>query len=166
VRGEELTVLAAARNPALPAAARAATKVSSTILAFDFGTRHVGVAVGDSETRLAHALGAFDAVGNASRMAEIGRRVREWRPSKFVVGLPLALDGSEHAMSARARRFARQLAARFGLPVALADERLSSASAEEGLREAGRGGRKHKQCVHGEAARIILQSYLDESARR
>ena len=67
-------------------------------------------------------------------------------------------------MTVRARRFARQLAARFGLPVDLADERLSSAAAEEGLREAGRGGRKHKQLVHGEAARIILQSYLDESA--
>jgi len=138
----------------------------STILAFDFGTRHLGVAVGDSEARLAHALGAIHVESNAARMGEIAALVREWQPAKFVVGLPLSLDGEEQEMSARARRFARQLEARFGLPVDLADERLSSASAEEGLRAAGRGGRKHKQLVHGEAARIILQSYLDESARR
>jgi putative Holliday junction resolvase len=137
---------------------------ASTILAFDFGTRYIGVAVGDTETRMAHALGVVEGANNAARMAGIEPLVREWRPARLIVGLPLALGGAEHEMTARARRFARQLSARFGLPVDLADERLSSASAEEGLREAGRGGAKHKQLVHGEAARIILQSYLDESA--
>lgn len=138
----------------------------ATILGFDFGARHLGIAVGDGESRLAHALGVIHAVGNAARMAEVERLVREWQPGRFVVGLPLSLDGGEHQMTAGARRFARQLEARFRLPVELADERLSSASAEEGLRAAGRGGRKNKQLVHGEAARIILQGYLDESARR
>lgn len=137
---------------------------ASTILAFDYGTKHIGVAVGDTETRTAHALGVVQGAGGAARMAGIESIVREWRPDRLVVGLPLALDGSERDMTVRSRRFARQLAARLGLPVDLADERLSSASAEEGLREAGRGARKHKQRVHGEAARIILQSYLDESA--
>ena len=140
---------------------------ASIILAFDFGTQHIGVAVGDTETRMAHALGAVGGRGggsNAARMAGIEPFVREWRPARLVVGLPLALDGAEHEMTARARRFARQLTARFGVPVDLADERLSSVAAEEGLREAGRGGAKHKQLVHGEAARIILQSYLNESA--
>ena len=140
---------------------------ASTILAFDFGMRHIGVAVGDTETRMAHALGAVGSRrsgSNAARMAGIEPFVREWRPARLVVGLPLALDGAEHAMTVRARRFARQLAARLELPVDLADERLSSAAAEEGLREAGHGARKHKQLVHGEAARIVLQSYLDESA--
>jgi putative Holliday junction resolvase len=143
---------------------RANAHPASTILAFDFGTKHIGVAVGDTETRIAHALGVVGGAGSAARMAGIESLVREWRPERLVVGLPLALDGAEHEMTARARRFARQLAARLGLPVDLADERLSSAAAEEGLREAGRGARKHKQLVHGEAARIILQSYLDESA--
>ena len=138
----------------------------ATILAFDFGARHLGIAVGDSESRLAHAVGVIHAASNAARMAEVERLVREWQPGRFVVGLPLSLDGGEHQMTARARRFARQLEARFRLPVELADERLSSASTEEGLRAAGRGGRKNKQLVHGEAARIILQGYLDESARR
>lgn len=135
-----------------------------TVLAFDFGMQHVGVAVGDTETRMAHALGVVEGAANAARMAAIGPLVAEWRPARMVVGLPVSLDGTEHEMTGRARRFGRQLAARFGLPVDFADERLSSAAAEQGLREAGRGGAKHKALVHGEAARIILQGYLDESA--
>lgn len=139
-------------------------KGAFNVLAFDFGTRYIGVATGDSETRIAHALASLEAKRGSVRMAAIEPLVREWRPQRLVVGLPLALDGTEQEMSGRARRFARQLEARFGLPVDLVDERLSSASAEEGLRGAGRGGRKHKQLVHGEAARIILQDYLDELA--
>ncbi|HEY6240423.1 MAG TPA: Holliday junction resolvase RuvX [Burkholderiales bacterium] len=137
-----------------------------TILAFDFGARWIGVAVGDTETRLAHPLGLFEAGSGARRMSEVETLLREWRPERLVVGLPLAMDGGEHAVTQRARRFARQLEARFRLPVELADERLSSVSAEATLREAGRGGRKHKQEVHAIAAKIILQSYLDESPRR
>ena len=143
---------------------RASAQAASTILAFDYGAKHIGLAVGDTETRMAHALGVVEGVGDAARMAEIASLVGEWRPQRLVVGLPLALDGTEHEMTARARRFARRLAARLGLPVDFADERLSSVSAEEGLREAGRGARRHKQLVHGEAARIFLQSYLNESA--
>jgi putative Holliday junction resolvase len=78
------------------------------------------------------------------------------------VGLPLSMDGSEHALTRRCRRFARQLEARFKLPVRLVDERLSSASAEEALRAAGKGGRKHKLHAHQVSAQIILQSYFDE----
>jgi putative Holliday junction resolvase len=145
----------------------APSKVSGhTILAFDFGARWIGVAVGDTETRLANPLGMFEAA-NASRcMAEVETLLREWRPERLVVGLPLAMDGSEHDMTRRARRFARQLEARFRLPVAFADERLSSVTAEAHLRETGRGGREHKNAVHALAATIILQSYLDESPRR
>ena len=148
-------------------AAVAPSKVSGhTILAFDFGTRWIGVAVGDTETRLASPLGMFDAESPARRMAEIGALLREWHPERLVVGLPLSLEGAEHAMTRRAKRFARQLEARFRLPVDFADERLSSAAAESSLREAGRGGRRHKQTIHALAAKIILQSYLDESPRR
>jgi putative holliday junction resolvase len=148
-------------------AAVAPSKVSGhTILAFDLGTRWIGVAVGDTETRLASPLGMFDAESPARRMAEIGALLREWRPERLVVGLPLSLEGAEHAMTRRARRFARQLEGRFRLPVDLADERLSSAAAESSLREAGRGGRRHKQAIHALAAKIILQAYLDESPRR
>jgi putative Holliday junction resolvase len=148
-------------------AAVAPAKVSGhTILAFDFGARWIGVAVGDTETRLAHPLGMFEAESGAKRMSEVEILLSEWRPERLLVGLPLAMDGSEHAMSQRARRFARQLEARFRLPVELADERLSSVTAQAHLRETGRGGREHKNAAHALAAKIILQSYLDESPRR
>jgi putative holliday junction resolvase len=137
-----------------------------TILAFDYGEKYVGVAVGDTETRLASPLGVFSASSGAQRLAEIDALVREWRPERILVGLPLAMDGAEHVMTRRARRFARQLEARLRLPVEFADERLSSVSAESILRESGRGGRRHKHEAHGLAAQIILQGYLDESARR
>ena len=148
-------------------AAVAPSKVSGhTILAFDFGARWIGVAVGDTETRLANPLGMFEAESRLRRIAEVETLVREWRPERLLVGLPLAMDGGEHDTTRRARRFARQLESRFRLPVELADERLSSATALETLRETGRGGRKHKHLAHALAAKIILQSYLDESPRR
>jgi putative Holliday junction resolvase len=148
-------------------AAVAPSKVSShTILAFDFGARWIGVAVGDTETRLANPLGMFEAESRARRIAEVETLVREWRPERLLVGLPLAMDGEEHDMTRRARRFARQLESRFRLPVDLADERLSSAVAEATLRETGRGGPRHKHEAHALAAQIILQGYLDESPRR
>jgi putative Holliday junction resolvase len=145
----------------------APSKVSGhTILAFDFGTRWIGVAVGDTETRLASPVGMFEAESPSRRMAEIEALLREWRPERLLVGLPLAMDGGEHGMTRQARRFARQLEARFRLPVEFADERLSSAAAESMLRETGRGARKRKDSVHALAAKVILQSYLDESTRR
>ncbi len=148
-------------------AAAAPSKVSGhTILAFDFGSRWIGVAVGDTETRIANPLGMFEAESASRRIAEIEALLREWRPQRLLVGLPLAMDGGEHEMTRRARRFARQLESRFRLPVELTDERLSSAAAESTLREAGRGGRRHKQEAHALAAKVFLQSYLDESPRR
>ncbi|MBI4289888.1 MAG: Holliday junction resolvase RuvX [Betaproteobacteria bacterium] len=133
-----------------------------TILAFDFGASKIGVAVGNTETGTASPLGLVGAASGAARMEKIEALVREWNPGKLVVGLPVTLEGAENEMTRRARRFARQLAARFCLPVDLADERLSSVAAEARLREGARGGRKYKDLVHAEAAQIILQSYLDE----
>lgn len=144
-----------------------ASQVSGhTVLAFDFGIRWIGVAVGDTETKLASPLGMFEVEGGSRRMAAVENLVREWKPGRLLVGLPLALDGGECDMTRRARRFARQLEARFRLPVELADERLTSVTAESTLREIGRGGREHKQEVHALAAKIILQGYLDESPGR
>lgn len=136
---------------------------SATVLAFDFGERFVGVAVGDTETRLAHPVGCFEASNDRQRLAKIEPLVRDWRPARLVVGLPFALDGSEHLMTARVRRFARRLAGRFAMAVDFSDERLSSTCAEETLRAAGRGGRRHKREAHALAASLILQSYLDEN---
>jgi putative Holliday junction resolvase len=152
-------------NRAAPAASNRDSRLTihGTILAFDFGERYLGVAVGDTVTRIAHPLETIDAEARAARFAAIAKLVTEWQPVRLVVGLPLSLDGEEHELTRRARRFARQLEGRFSLPVALADERLSSADAAARLREAGRGGRRDKDLVHPVAAQIILQAHLDES---
>ena len=148
------------------AARRATTSgrsaVSGTVLAFDFGEKYTGVAVGEAELGVAHPLGLIAAQNKTARLDEAADLVAQWNPGLLIVGLPLALDGSEHDLTRRCRRFAHQLEARFGLPVELVDERLSSAAAEDALRAAGRGGRKYKLHTHPVSAQIILQSYFDD----
>ncbi len=133
-----------------------------TVLAFDFGEKFTGVAVGVASIGMAHPLGLICAQSNAARMDEIAALLGEWKPNALVVGLPLSMDGAEHELTRRCRRFARQLEARFMLPVRLVDERLSSAAAQEVLRTVGKGGRKHKLHTHQVSAQIILQSYFDD----
>src|SRR5437867_11363217 len=108
----------------------------------------------------------FEAAGASRCMAEVETLLREWRPERLVVGLPLAMDGSEHDMTRRERRFARPLEARFRLPVELAEQRLSSAAAEETFRETGLGARKRKHTLRALAAQIILQDSLAGPAPR
>ena len=151
------TGLAARRTPAPVCMTR-----SGTVLAFDFGEKFTGVAVGESTVGVAHPLGLIVAEKSAVRMDEAAGLVAEWKPGFLVVGLPLSMDGAEHDLTRRCRRFARQLEARFSLPVKLVDERLSSAAADEALRAAGKGGRKHKLRTHQVSAQIILQSYFDD----
>ena len=131
-----------------------------TVLAFDFGVKRIGVAVGEWPLAQAHPLTTIHGEANAERFAAIEALLKEWRPVSLVVGLPVALDGSAHEMTARSTRFANQLRGRFGLDVDYAEERLSSAEAEERLRESGynaRGAREHLDTL---AAQIILQSYF------
>lgn len=135
---------------------------AGTVLAFDFGEKYTGVAVGETSVGVAHPLGLIAAQRSAARLEEAAALVAEWKPRTLVVGLPLSMDGTEHELTKRCRRFARQLEGRFGLPVRLVDERLSSVAAEHALREAGKGGRKHKLSAHQVAAQIILQSYFDD----
>ncbi|HHH46165.1 MAG TPA: Holliday junction resolvase RuvX [Thiotrichales bacterium] len=126
----------------------------STLLGFDFGERRIGVATGQTVTRTASALTTLHWGPEAPLPWDrLSALVAEWRPDGLVVGLPLHLDGAESDMAARVRRFARQLEGRFGLPVYLVDERLSSWQAEA----MGRRG----EAVDAEAARIILQDWLD-----
>jgi putative holliday junction resolvase len=138
--------------------------IHETVLAFDFGERFVGVAVGETGVGLAHPLVTIDDRATDARFAVIAELVGEWKPARLVVGLPLGLDGTPHELTRRAQRFARQLVGRFGLPVTLVDERLTSAEAEERLRAVGRGGRADKDLPHPVAAQIILQDFLDRHA--
>ena len=137
-------------------------RVSSTILAFDFGERFIGVAVGNDETRMAHPLTTVESRNEVERFAQIGRLIEEWQPGRLVVGEPVSLDGARNVVTDRADRFARQLAGRFGLPVHRMDERLTSVEAERDLAAMGRGGRSDKMLVHPMAACLILEAYLNE----
>jgi len=133
------------------------------VLAFDFGTKRIGVAVGEWETRTAHPLETIAAETNEARFARIGALLGEWRPTDLVVGLPLGLEGQEHELTRRCRRFANQLTGRFRLPVHLVDERLSSVDAEARLAEGGVYGARRRQVLDSVAAEGILRDYFDRS---
>ncbi len=133
----------------------------SIVLAFDFGTRRIGVAVGEMMLGSARPLTTISAEANDARFAAIGKLVEEWRPAALVVGLPLSLDGEASDMTERCKRFARQLEGRYRLPVALLDERLTSVAAEEQLRQRGLGWQRRKETLDAEAAAVLLQAFLD-----
>jgi putative holliday junction resolvase len=136
----------------------------STVICFDFGLARIGIAVGETETGHAHPLDAITEEANAARFTAIEKIFAEWKPAALVVGLPTHLDGAEHAMTVRCRRFANQLHGRYGLPVTLVDERLSSVEAEERLNEAGlQGWRKQKPRLDSAAAQILLLQYLESA---
>jgi putative pre-16S rRNA nuclease len=138
------------------------SEADATILAFDFGTRRVGVAVGNTVTRAAQPLHTIDAPQAAARFAAIAALIDEWNPSRLVVGLPLHADGSEHVMTSRARAFARELERRHALPVTLVDERWTSEVARSELAAAGRGSRADRPLRDQAAAAIILQAFFDD----
>ena len=120
-----------------------------SFLAFDFGVRRIGVATGNSLTRTATPLTTVAVEGEA-RLAAIGALIAEWRPAALVVGVPRHPDGAAHANTERARRFGRQLAARFGLPVHEVDERYTTTAARaEGARD-----------LDAAAAALILEQFL------
>jgi len=122
-----------------------------SFLAFDFGTRRVGVASGNSLTRSAQPLTTVAATGDA-RFEAIGKLIAQWQPDALVVGVPFHPDGAAHENTERARRFARQLAGRFALPVHEVDERYSTTEA------AARGARD----LDAASAAIILDQFLSQ----
>jgi putative Holliday junction resolvase len=141
---------------------------TGTLLAFDYGRRRIGVAVGNTVTGRARALETIAATDAGPDWTRIGALLEEWRPARLVVGVPYndAAPGAAGDDIAReAQRFARRLHGRFGLPVELVDERLSSAAAYEGLaaeRRAGRRGRIAREDIDSAAAAVILQDWLDK----
>lgn len=132
-----------------------------TVLAFDFGEKRIGVAIGETLLGIAHPLTTIHGEANDERFRIIGELITQWKPVQLVVGLPLSLDGEEHALTLLCKKFARRLNGRFNLPVALVDERLSSAEASQTLKQIGIGGRKQKPMLDQVAAQHILQSYFD-----
>lgn len=132
-----------------------------TVLAFDFGAKRIGVATGETQLGSAHPLTVIHAESNDDRMAAIGRLVDEWRPVQLVVGLPTHADGTPHEMTRLATKFGERLQRRFHLPVAYADERLTSLDAEARLRETGRNSRTAKPLLDAVAAQLILQTWFE-----
>ena len=129
-----------------------------TFLCFDFGTKRIGIAVGQELTRTATALITLDSPDGGPDWAGISKLIEEWQPDALVVGLPLYLDGNESESARLARRFGNRLAGRYNLPVFTADERLSSSEAEAILASQGR---YEKADIDKLAAQLILQSWLE-----
>ncbi len=135
---------------------------AGTVLAFDFGTQRIGVAVGETRIGVAHPLATIAAKSGRERFEAIRAFIVEWQPVLLVVGLPTHADGTAHAMTAQALRFARQLEGRFGLPVVCYDERHTTQDAELALRGAGVRGGAGRNVRDQVAAQLILQAYLDQ----
>ncbi len=152
------------RRPAFPHAARSARHPHfGTVIAFDFGERRIGVAVGELELGIAHPLETIDAAANDARFARITALLQEWRPVLLVVGLPLALDGGEHRLTGLARKFAQRLHGRFGIETRLVDERLTSVEAQREARESGLTARDSKHHLDPLAAKLILEAFFNEN---
>jgi putative pre-16S rRNA nuclease len=136
------------------------------VLAFDFGLRRIGVACGDTVSRSASALKAVPASAAGPRWEVIASLMRDWQPDIAVVGLPYNVDGSDSEQTRNARSFAAELARRFGLEVAMVDERYSSLEAEARLKAARESGlrrrRVAKSDVDAAAACVILERWFSE----
>ena len=132
------------------------------MLAFDFGTRKIGVAFGNRLVRVAHPLTTIRGEAVAARFAAIAALVAEWQPQALVVGRPTHADGTPHEVTAQAERFARSLEGRYGVPVMRVDERFTTQVADASLREAGVRGAARADARDAVAAQLILQSWFDE----
>lgn len=136
--------------------------MSGTLLAFDFGTRSIGVAIGQRITGTARPLAAIKAQDGTPDWNIIGRLLKEWQPEAVIVGLPLNMDGTEQPLTARARNFANKIHGRFGVAITLHDERLSTVEARAGLFERGGFRALDKGSVDSASAVVILESFFEQ----
>lgn len=142
------------------------TDTPQLILAFDYGTRRIGIASGDTLTRTAHGLKTLENNGPPPWDA-IAKLIADYSPAKLLVGLPYNMDGSETKLTPVVRKFATTLEQRFRLSVTLVDERQSSREAEKQLRDARASGLKRRRVTHGDvdmtAAKVLLERWLSAS---
>lgn len=132
-----------------------------TVIAFDFGTRSIGCAIGQSITGTAQSLPAFPAQDGIPDWTKIEKCLREWKPDVLVVGLPLNMDGTEQELTLRAKKFANRLLGRFGIPVQLQDERLTTTEARSEIFSRGGYRALKKGKVDGISACLILESWFE-----
>jgi len=136
----------------------------SQVLGFDFGTHSIGVAVGQDITGTASPLAALKAKDGQPNWDLVAKLIQTWQPKLLVVGLPLNMDGSEQPLTDLARKFANRLHGRFGLPVELQDERLTTVAAKEELFARGGYRQLQKDKIDSAAAQLILEDYLSHQS--
>jgi len=154
--------------PGTPEVAERPTAHPQLILAFDFGTRRIGVASGDTLTRTARELTTLERTRGSIPWDAIDRLVGQYEPAQFVVGLPYNMDGTPTLLTDASRAFGADLKNRYRTSVALVDERLSSREAEDQLRAARAAGLRRRRTTHADvdraAARILLLRWFDDPA--
>ncbi|NRD75001.1 Holliday junction resolvase RuvX [Shewanella sp. VB17] len=134
---------------------------AQTVLGFDYGTKSIGIAIGQSLTGSANPLQSIKAIDGIPKWEEIGLLIEEWKPDLVVVGLPLNMDGTEQEMTKRAKKFANRLSGRFGVKVATQDERLTTADAKARLFEIGGYKALSKGQIDAMSAVLIIESYFE-----
>ena len=128
------------------------------VMAFDYGTRRIGIAIGNTLMQTAQPLRVVSATNESARFQAIDMLLKEWQPQLLVVGLPYHPDGAEHEMTGRARRFGNQLNGRFKLPVEWVDERYTSVILE--------GDPDVRDNLDSESACLILEQFFCEKAEK
>ncbi len=136
-------------------------KPHKAVMAFDYGLRNIGVAVGNVLLGTGQGIGVLKARDGRPDWLEVERYLREWQPDLIIVGNPLNMDGSESDMSARAQKFSRQLEGRFNIATTMMDERLSSHEAKSAAKARGHRGNYNEAPIDADAAEIILRSWLN-----
>lgn len=132
-----------------------------TVIAFDFGTKSIGCAVGQSITATAQPLPAFKAQEGIPQWQQIEQCLTQWQPNLVVVGLPLNMDGTEQDLTQKAKKFANRLHGRFGVQVVLHDERLTTTEARANIFQRGGFRALTKSKVDSIAACLILESWFE-----
>jgi len=139
--------------------------VNLSALGFDFGMKSIGLAIGQTVSGTANELQPMKAQNGAPNWDNLKKVIDEWQPDVLVVGLPLNMDGTESELCQRVRRFANRLNGRFNIPVELSDERLTTREAKREASLRGRRGSYKENPVDSIAARLILQTWLDQRAQ-
>jgi putative holliday junction resolvase len=134
-----------------------------TFIAFDFGTKKMGVAVGQNVTLTASPLESLPMTKGSPNWQSITQLIAKWHPVAFILGIPLNMDATEQAITHKARNFASLLQAKFGLPVYEVDERLSTVAARQQLYELGGYSALRKVSIDSFAAKLLLESWMSEN---
>lgn len=132
-----------------------------TLLGFDFGSKSIGIAVGQEITTSATPLQALKARDGIPDWDALGVIINEWQPDLIIVGLPLNMDGTPQAVTYAAKKFANRLNSRYGIPVETQDERLTTVDARAQLFARGGYKKLSKSNVDNLSARLILESWLE-----